>query len=445
MIGSKKPHSRREFLKLAGSTAAAVGPFFLFPERSRAQQGTLKIAHWAHFLPEYNQWFDKEYAVEWGKQHNTKVQVETIAVEDVMSRATAEVSAGRGHDIFMFPWPPAQFGQHAIDHTEIYQAVATKHGNVNRIGHKSTFDPVSKKYFAFADSWVPAPFNYYLDFWSEVNTPFGPIHYDGLRSGGSRLRAKLGIPCGLAFGPTLEGNITLHTLLHAFGGRVLDANSNVSIRKSYGTITALKYAKALYQDAGTPDQLTWASSGNAVAMQGKRTSCTVGAISLLRTLEKEQPQQAKSMMIGPPLLGIAGVMAVPHVTSCSVVWNFAGNKEGAKQFLVDLIDNFRKVYERSQGCNFPTYQNTVPNLIRLLESDPKAEPAYKYTRLKDALHWTPNLGFPGYATPVAMEAFNSFVLPRMFKRVLTGEASAEDAAQAAETEVKAIAEKWSKA
>jgi hypothetical protein len=44
-----------------------------------------------------------------------------------------------------------------------------------------------------------------------------------------------------------------------------------------------------------------------------------------------------------------------------------------------------------------------------------------------------------------MEVFNTFVIPRMFKRAITGEASAEDAARAAETEVKSIAEKWSKA
>jgi multiple sugar transport system substrate-binding protein len=331
----------------------------------------LKIAHWAHFLPEYNRWFDTEYAIEWGKQHDTRVQVEAIPVEDVSRRAAAEVAAGKGHDLFMFPWPPAQYHQHVIDHTEIYQAVGARHGNVNRIGHRSTFNLKTKRYFAFADSWMPAPLHYLEDCWSEIGAPFGPVHYGGLRSGAKRVRAERGIPCGLALGPSLEGNITLHTLLHAFGSQVLDADENVNIYKNYGTITALKYVKALYDDAGTPDQLTWSSSGNSRAMQARKTSCTISAISLLRTVENEQPEAAKNMMISPPLLGSAGVMAVPHVTSCSVVWKFAGNKEGAKQFLVDLIDNFRTAYEKSQGCSFPTYQNTVPNLIRRLENDPK--------------------------------------------------------------------------
>ena len=51
-------------------------------------------------------------------------------------------------------------------------------------------------------------------------------------------------------------------------------------------------------------------------------------------------------------------------------------------------------------------------------------------------------GVPGYADPVAMEAFNTFVVPRMFLRVVKGEAGPEDAARAAAAEVTRIAEKW---
>jgi multiple sugar transport system substrate-binding protein len=434
--------TRRDFLKSA-ARAAALGPFFL-THPALSEQRVLKIARWSHFLPEHDQWFVDVYAKEWGRQHNIRVDIDLIPTDQIHSRATAEAAAGKGHDLFMFPWPPAEFQPYAIDHTEIYQTVGAKHGTVNRIGHKSTFDPKTRKYFAFADSWMPAPIHYFGDYWSKVGAPFGPIHYNDLRAIGKQLRAKLGVPCGLALGPGLEGNVTLHTLLYAFGSQVFDAEGNITIRKNYGTITALKYVKALYDDAGTPEQLTWGPSGNVRAMQARKTSCTMSAISLLRGVEEDHPSLAKNILVRPPLLGSAGVMATPYVTSCSVVWSFADNKEGATQFLVDLIDNFKTVYEKSRGCSFPTYQNTVPNLIRRLEDDPKADPPYKYTRLKDALHWTPNLGFPGYATPAAMEAFNSFVIPRMFVSVVKGELTPEDAARRAETEVQRISEKWSR-
>jgi multiple sugar transport system substrate-binding protein len=436
--------SRRDFLKLAAISAAAFGPFFLFPDRALASQKTLKIAKWAHFLPGYDAWFANGLAQEWGKQHDTKVVVDFIPIEEIRVHAAAEVKTGKGHDVFMFPWPPAEYQQHVIDHNEIYQTVAMKYGQIDRFAHRSTFDRKAKTYFAFADSWIPTPVHYFEDYWSEVGMPLGPVHYGGLHGGARRINAKLGIPCGLALGHTLESNITLHTVLFAFGAKVLDPEGKILINTGARTIEALKYVKALCQDAGSPEQLTWGSSGNVGAMVARKTSCSLNGISLLRTAERENPEVAKKIRLQPPLLGSTGtgVFGLPHVTNCSVVWNFAQNEDGAKKFLAGLIDNSRTAYERSQGCNFPMYQKTVPDLIVRLENDPQGDPPYKYKELKDALYWTHNLGFPGYANPVAMEVFNTFVIPRMFTSVIRNEASPEEAAAAAGKKVKAIADKW---
>lgn len=437
--------SRRDFVRLAAAaaTSAAAGPFFHVSARAAGPPRTLRIAKWAHFLPEYDAWFEGTLAREWGRRHDTEVIVDRIPIEEIGARAAAEAAAGKGHDVFMFPWPPAQHQRQAIDHTEIYQAASFRHGNVDRFGHRSTFDPGTKRYFAFADWWMPAPLHYFTDVWGTAKMPFGPLTYGSLRSGGQRLRAKLGLPCGLAIAPSLESNVTLHTLLLAFGGRVLDAGGGVAINRGARTVAALRYVKALVQDAGSAEELAWGPAGNVRAMLARKASCTINGISLLRAAEKEHPELAKSMRISPPLLGPAGVLAVPHVTNCSLVWSFAENREGAKQFLSDMVDGSKTGYEQSQGCNFPIYQKTVPDLIVRLENDPRADPPYKYKELKDALHWTTNLGFPGFANPVAMETFSSFVIPRMFASVVKGEAAPEDAARTADTEVKRIAEKWS--
>jgi multiple sugar transport system substrate-binding protein len=435
--------SRRDFLRLAAAAAVAGGPL------SRAAAGgghkTLKIAKWAHFLPEYDQWFEHVLARQWGLRHDTTVVVDHVPVEEVSARAAAEAAARKGHDLFMFPWPPAEYQQHVIDHTEIYQAVSFRHGSVDRLGHRSTFDARTKKYFAFADSWVPAPLLYFTDHWEAANMPLGPLTYGSLRSGGQRLRAKLGVPCGLALTPGLASNVTLTSLLHAFGSGVLDANRNVIINRGARTVAALEYVKALYAEAGAPEQLAWGPADHVQAMLARKTSCTVNAISLLRAAERDAPEVARKIRLSPPLLGSAGIIAVPHATNCSAVWSFAENREGAKQFLSDLVDNSLASYEQSRGCNFPIYQKTVPDLIVRLENDARGDPPYKYKELKDALHWTANLGFPDYANPVAMEAFNGFVVPRMFVSAVKGDLSPEDAARAAEAEVQRIAAKWRQA
>ena len=436
----RKQVSRRSFIAVA---ACAAGPFFLFPNRSVASQKTLKIAKWSHFVPEFDQWF-ASMAKAWGQKNDTKVIVDEIAVERINATAAAEAKSGAGHDVFMFPWPPAEYYQHAIDHGEIYQMAASKYGAIPQLAHRSTFHLKKKTYFAFADFWAPSPLQFFQDYWAEVGMPLGPVHYGSLRSGGKKLRDKLGIPCGLAFSPTLEGNVTLHTLLYAFRAWLLDANGTLLFNKDVFAVQALKYIQALYQESGTPQQLAWGPAGNVRAMLARKTSCTTNAISLLRDSETQDPQVASKILIQPALIGTngVGVTALPHVTNCSLVWNFAQNQDGAKQFLADLIDGSRTGYEKSLGCNFPIYPKTVPDLIVRLSKDPKADPSYKYTALKDALHWTPNLGVPGFATPAYMEVFNSFLVPRMVKSVLTGESTPEAAASMAAAEIQRISEKW---
>src|SRR5205807_6613079 len=133
MAKKNKPGlSRREFIKLTGSGALAVGagtgPFFLFPERAAAQQKTLKILQWSHFVPGYDKWFDNTFTKEWGAKHNTNVIVDHIAIAEINARAAAEVSAKKGHDLVMFLSPPAAYEKQVLDHRDVYAEVEKKHG-----------------------------------------------------------------------------------------------------------------------------------------------------------------------------------------------------------------------------------------------------------------------------------------------------------------------------
>jgi len=332
-----------------------------------------------------------------------------------------------------------------IDHAEIYQTITLKYGNLDRLAHGSTFDPRAKTYFAAADYWIPQPVLYAEDCWSAIGMPLGPLSYDGLRVGAAHIRAEQGIPCGLALAPVLDGAATLHSLLFAFRGRILDPAGNVVLGKNYRNIEALKYVKALQEGAGPAEPYAWGPGAAARAMVEGRSSATINPISLLRQAEREAPERAKQIRLSPPLLGAAGIFAFPHAINCSAVLNQARNQDGAKQFLADLIDYSRAGYDKSGGCNFPIYQKTLPNLIVRLSNDPAADPPYKYKELKDMLHWTRNLGFPGFADPVEMEVFNSAVIPRMFRSVVRDGVSPEDAVAAAAAETTRIADKWKQA
>src|ERR1700694_3147082 len=138
--------SRRKFVKLSGGAVAAAGmtSAFLFPARALAQQKTLKIVQWSHFVPGYDKWFDGVFTKEWGAKHNTNVIVDHIAIGEINARAAAEVAAQKGHDLFMFLAPPAAYEKQVIDHAELYQEVERKWGKTVDLGHKSTYNPQTR-------------------------------------------------------------------------------------------------------------------------------------------------------------------------------------------------------------------------------------------------------------------------------------------------------------
>ncbi|HEV3459491.1 MAG TPA: twin-arginine translocation signal domain-containing protein, partial [Thermoanaerobaculia bacterium] len=108
MARRNKGISRREFMQTAGAVAAGS---LIFPVRGRAQQKTLKICQWSHFVPGYDKWFDGVFCKQWGEKHNTQVIVDHIAIGEINARAAAEVAAKKGHDLFMFLSPPAAYEQ----------------------------------------------------------------------------------------------------------------------------------------------------------------------------------------------------------------------------------------------------------------------------------------------------------------------------------------------
>src|SRR5512141_142608 len=435
--------TRREFAKLtgAGALATGVGANFLFPERAAAQQKTLKIVQWSHFVPGYDKWFDNTYTKAWGEKNNTNVVVDHIAIGEINARAASEVAAKKGHDLFMFLSPPAAYEKQVIDHAEIYQELEKKHGKAIDLAIKSTFNPKTKKYFAFSDSYVPDPGDYRKDLFEKVGFPNGPDTWDDLLKAGKKIKDQFGNPVGIGLSQELDTNMAMRALLWSFGGAEQTPDGKPAL-KSKQTIEAVKFMRELYKQTETPEVFTWDPSSNNRGILAGKLSLVLNAISVTRTAEKENPEMSKKIQITPALKGPVRRIAAEHVMDCYVIWNFAENKEGAKRFLVDYVDSFADAFKASEFYNFPCFPPTVPNLKEQIANDPKASPPDKYKVLANVLDWATNVGYPGYATAAIDEVFNTFQLPTMFAKVARDEMSPEDAARAAEREIKRIFAKW---
>jgi multiple sugar transport system substrate-binding protein len=192
----------------------------------------------------------------------------------------------------------------------------------------------------------------------------------------------------------------------------------------------------------TPEVFTWDPSSNNRFILAGKGSFVCNAISVTRTAEKDNPAMSEKIWVARTPKGPVRRMAAEHVMDVYVIWKFAENKEAAKKFLLDYIDNFREGFLASEFYNFPSFPKTVPDLVKLISNDPKAKPPDKYKVLADVTEWATNVGYPGYATAAIDEVFNTFVIPTMFARVARDEMTAEAAAAAAQKDVERIFAKW---
>src|SRR5262245_51915364 len=181
---------RRDFSKTtaAGALATGLGAPFIVPQRSygASAKKSLKILQWVHFVPAFDKWFNEKYVKEWGDKNNTEVTVDNIGIAGISARAAAEVSAQKGHDLFLFNWPPPFYEEQVVDMKDVYAECEKKHGKPIELAIKSTNNPKTKKNFAFWPSFTPDPKTGRKDWWDDVEV--GPKSWKKTLDGGRKTK-----------------------------------------------------------------------------------------------------------------------------------------------------------------------------------------------------------------------------------------------------------------
>ncbi len=172
----RKTIDRRAFVATTTGAATALA---LPTIRIKRQQKTLKILQWSHFVPSYDVWFD-QYAKDWGTAQGAEVTVDHINLAELVTRANAEVAAQQGHDLFQFLSPPGAFEPQTLDMADVVQEAERRHGPILDLCKRSTYNPVTKRWFGFSDNYVPDPGDYLKSVWTEIGMPDGPATWEDL-------------------------------------------------------------------------------------------------------------------------------------------------------------------------------------------------------------------------------------------------------------------------
>ena len=190
MVRSKRNIlSRRGFVKksaAAALTLGVMGPAIIIP--GRAQQKTLKILKWKHFVPEFDRWFIETYAKEWGEKNGTKVVVESVGLGELAGRAAAEAQSQRGHDLVLLITPAPAYEDSLIDHREIFEESVQRYGRPIDAAYKTCYNPKTGKHNGFCTSILPSLLTYRKDLWDAID--IAPDSWEAVRRGGRQIVNK---------------------------------------------------------------------------------------------------------------------------------------------------------------------------------------------------------------------------------------------------------------
>lgn len=463
----KRRISRRGFLKWSGVTAAAAvgGPYLL---RARAQEtGTLRILQWSHFVPSYDTWFD-QYARAWGEANGVEVVVDHVNLADLPATVASELSAGSGHDLIeLVGAEGGQFEPSLLDLSDINQEARDRHGPQVGASERYSYNPVTDKFYGFCIGWTIDPANYRRSLWEEAGLPEGPTTWEDLVTYGSQIRDEQGVQLGIGLAQEIDSNMAHRSLLYSFDASLQDEDGAVILDQGDNferVLAAVDFMQRLYEGAMTPEVFAWNAASNNQALIAGRASYILNSISAYRSAQGDVPDIARDVFFGPALQGPNGTSLVnAHVIYNYVVPDHTPNADTAKQFILDLSDNYDLAMYHSKLYNSPSFFGTrVPDADRdypavsgastlrdlhqaWFDDDPyrlEGEAEGKLRPLRDAVDWTTNVGHPGVTSPAIAEAFNTFVIPNMFARAVRGEQSPEDSVRTAADDARTIFEDW---
>ena len=425
--------------KASGTTGPAPTETFAAP--ASKLNGSLKILMWSHFVPRHDVWFDK-FAKDWGKKVGIDVTVDHINTADIPARIASEIQAGSGHDLIQHISAIPQYEPSVVDLADLNQEAAKRFGTLTGICQKSSYNPTTKKYYAYAPGWVPDPGDYRKTLWSSVNMDNGPSTWDDLLQGGTEIKKNKNVQMGLGMSQEIDSNMAGRAIMWSYGGSVQDANGKVTLN-SPETVAAVEYMTKLYKQTMTPEVFSWTAASNNQGLVAGQLSYILNSISAYRSAQQQNPQVAEDVLFVKALKGPQAAIASSHVMYNWIVPKFSKSADNAKEFLLHYTANFPSATYYSELYDFPGYDNLVPQLDGWLSNDPfGSRPADKLTVLKDSLSWTTNLGHPGPASTAIGEVNATYIIPNMYAQAARGEKSAQQAVADAEQQVNAIFDKW---
>lgn len=412
-----------------GSAASPAAGGAYAPPTISPGSHTLKLLMWSHFVPAFDEFFDK-YAKDWGAKNKVTVSVDHVPTNTVTTTAAGEVAANAGHDMTLFQTGTDVhlFADKLIDVTPLANYFGSKYGGWASMAE--TAATVQGVWKGIPEYFIPFPGIYRKDLFDQEGLK--PVDtWDDLLNVGKKLKPKQH-PAGIAISATGDSNSTWYGCLWGFGGAVSSKDGKTVTINSPETRAMIEYAVSLYKDGMTEEVLSWDDASNNRLIASGIASWISNPISAYRS---SSPDMQKNLYISQPPAGPKGRLMNASAYTWSI-WQWSKEAATAQKFLSDYYNDWKLAFEASTGYNNPLLKGFEKKPMPVLGSDPKLE------MLQGISDFAQTIGYPGPATAAAAKVNNTFVIPNMLAKAVASTKPLKDAVDEAiayaENEIKSI-------
>jgi multiple sugar transport system substrate-binding protein len=397
-------------------------------------ESQLNIVQWSHFVPAYDTWFDK-YADDWGNKNKVKVTVDHVPNLELPARLAAEAAAKTGHDIIQFQAQVQTFRyeQLLMDVSDLVNYGASKYGAPTQLAKGTSF--INGTWRALPDFYIVIAPLVRDDLMQSIGNPQLQT-WDDVRKACATLKGQ-GHPAGLAISHCNDANHNWRGIMWTFGASEVQQDGKTLNVDTKEFRAFLDFTKAFYNDSITPEVFAWDDVSDNRYLGSAEASFIHDAISSLRSIETPNKPLFDSISIRAPMAGPGGQHDMPDVTLYAV-WEFAKNKQAAKQFLKDYLDIWKTAMKESTGYNMPFFENLFEKPMPVIGETEKLNILQDYKG--DAVLHT--FGYPGPPNAAAQEVLANFHIPDIVGIYVRGNTSLDDTIKEATNRLKPIYDRY---
>jgi multiple sugar transport system substrate-binding protein len=241
----------------------------------------------------------------------------------------------------------------------------------------------------------------------------------------------MGNPVGIPISQNYDSISTAGPVLWSFGGMEVDRDGKTVKINSPGTVQTVEWYKKMFRDCMEPEVLSWSDASNNESLQQGKAGWIHNPVSAYIVAKQRKLVTADGINHHRSLGGPNG----RHETDTPrhiAIWKFSKNIDASKEWIRYLLGK-REVYDEyimsGDAFNLPAYEKLQDHPV--LKTDPK------YAQLRGEGVQYHTYGWPAPASDKVQLITNSYILPNMLAKAVTG-TSTKDAIAWAENEMKKI-------